>query len=127
MYNVYPHTTIPAELALRSSALRVNQRTRINNESIWKESTTMHSSLFALDAQVQAATNKRLEQALTAKQLRAASARRDNAFSSLVMTVRRATGETLIAVGTWLRRETEKDAARKTGSRAATRSSTATT
>lgn len=126
MYNVYPHTTIPAELALRSSALRVNQRTRINNESIWKEST-MHSSLFALDAQVQAATNKRLEQALTAKQLRAASARRDNAFSSLVMTVRRATGETLIAVGTWLRRETANDATRKTRSRAATRSSTATT
>lgn len=104
MYNVYPYSTIHGTIALRSTANRVNPRTRINNEVVWKESATMNQSLFIMDAHVQAVHSKRLQQARLAEQIRLARGQQPSRFSRIVTSFRQSTGGTLIALGQRLQR-----------------------
>lgn len=113
MYNVYPHSAAYGMIEAHRSIDRVSSRTRINHESIWKDTHSMHTPIHVLDAHVQAVNTNRLNDARRAEMIRLAKGQQPTAMRRFIATCRQATGGTLISLGQWLQREHAAKAVRE--------------
>jgi 5-enolpyruvylshikimate-3-phosphate synthase len=77
-------------------------RARINNEPDRKETRTMYTPLYVLEAHIDAVDTKRFQQARQAELMRLARQGQQGPVNRFIAAIRRSSGSALVSVGQWL-------------------------